>query len=424
MADDTALIMPKGRGHPEMASDMKLALGAIAIETSSEQMATPTAFPPSEAWRVSVHEWTMLPDLDWPSVREDDRYEGYVYQTREFLETWMATVGHARGSRCFLIVATDRDARAALHLALVVEPEYGCRVLRFPDAGMADYNAPLLRGEAGSLGAWAGLWPLVLKSLPHCDLVDFVKMPEEIGGRPNPLLRVLPAEADDFGFYLPVEGTADAYFSDPSRKPRIRKLKQRLRKLERSGPTSIGSPEGAEDIAASGAFIELHKGAQFRRTLGFDQFDKPGIRAFVHALLGPRALGVFTQLTVMRHEGRIACAQLDFVTPRRHQGFLTTFDEEGFSASSPGRQVTMELIARAFAEGLSVFDLGHGDNTYKSPWMTRRMPLFHAEEPLTWRGRVYLLLRRTRRRLRKVSAAMRGRHPAPTAEAEAEPSAS
>jgi CelD/BcsL family acetyltransferase involved in cellulose biosynthesis len=386
---------------------------------TKERAGLPEA-PAVPAWHLAVHRWDALPRLNWPAAHEDGRFKGYVYQTREFLETWMGTVGRARKSEGHLIVLSDAHGRNVLHLAVVVEPDHGCRVLRFPDAGMADYNAPLLDAAADNLDVLRDVWPSILASLPRLDAVDLIKMPERIGDTPNPLLPASAVEDDEFGYYMPIEGTAKDYFADPARKQTVRKLQQRLRKLERAGATTIDSPGEPEAIAAAGAFIELHKGAQYRRTLGFDQFDKPGIRAFVRALLAPEALGRFSQLTVMQHEGRIAAAQLDFRTPRQHQGFLTTFDQESFHASSPGRQVTMKLIERAYEDGLAVFDLGHGENAFKAPWMTQRMRLFRAEMALTWRGQLYLLLRRVRRGVRSRLAERRSSKAAASAEAVSE----
>ena len=92
-------------------------------------------------------------------------------------------------------------------------------------------------------------------------------------------------------------------------------------------------------------------------------------------LCAPEALASFTRMTVLQLDGDVIAAQLDFVTPRRHQGFITTFDAEKHAFISPGRQVQLHLIARAFADGLEAFDLGHGDNLYKHPWMSHAMKL-------------------------------------------------
>src|SRR5712692_5020516 len=40
----------------------------------------------------------------WPSISAGPELQMHVYQSREFLDVWMATIGKARGADCFLIV--------------------------------------------------------------------------------------------------------------------------------------------------------------------------------------------------------------------------------------------------------------------------------------------------------------------------------
>ncbi len=372
-----------------------------------------------DGWRMAVH-GAALAEHEWPSVRDDADHDGYVYQTREYLALWLATLGTARRAEACLVVLRDRAGVPRLWLPLVIEREFGCTLLRFPDAGMADYNAPILARDGGSRGmddvaeALPRLWPHLLRLLPGLDVVDFVKMPATVWDRPNPLLRVGRVQANGAGFYLPVAGTFEAYCADPARKPRVRKLGQLARKLAREAPVCLAATQDPAAVAAARAFLEDHKDRQYRRTLGFSQFDRPGVRAFLDRLCAPDTLGRLTRLTTYTAGESIVGAQLDFVTPRRQQGFITTFDAERFAIYSPGRQIALHLIARAFADGLAVFDLGHGDNPFKHPWMTHELALFDLAQPVTLRGRAFCTLRRLRRRLpeglsRRLKPLLRGR---------------
>lgn len=349
---------------------------------------------------VSIFDAAALPSLAWPHAADDGILDGYVYQSHEFLTAWFATMGEARRARGFLVVVEGRDGTPVLRMPLVVEREFGCSMLRFPDGGMADYNAPLLaRGVSDDTLAMDAIWSAILRGLPPVDVVDFVKMPATVWHRPNPMLRIGPAVPQDEGYYLPITGTHVAYLADPSRKGRARKLGQLFRKLQRSGDVRLGEVRDPVAVAGARAFIEHHKALQYRRTLGFDQFDKPGVRGFLDRLCAADALASFTRMTVLTVDGEVIGAQLDFVTPRRQQGFMTTFDADRHGFVSPGRQVQMHLIERAFADGLEVFDLGHGDNPYKHPWMTAVLQLHSLAQARTARGRLFLRARAMRRRL-------------------------
>ena len=384
--------------------------GTTHSRSTNSRSPEPRAVAATPEHVVRTFEGASLPSLAWPAGADDATLDAYVYQSREFLAAWSATIGQARRSQLFLVRVEDGAGRPVMWLPLVVEREFGSAILRFPDGGMADYNAPILGPTFASDAAGIGrLWAAVLRTLPPVDVVDFVKMPATVWQRPNPLLNIAPTIRQDEGWYLPLTGTHADYLAHPSRKGRVRKLGQLFRKLQRSGAVEIGEVRDAEEVAAVRAFIEQHKSRQYRRTLGFSQFDRPGVRLFVDRLCEPRSLATFTRLTALRLDGSVIAAQLDFVTPRRQQGFITTFDAERHAFVSPGRQVQLHLIARAFADKLDVFDLGHGDNLYKHPWMSHALELHSLAEARSLRGRAFLAARALRRRLpeRLGAAAMR-----------------
>lgn len=366
------------------------ALGAGAAAVPRKASAGP--------YHVSVYDGAALPLLDWPGAADDAVLDGFVYQSREFLAVWFDTLGKARRARSILAVVAD-ERGPALWLPLVVEREFGCAVLRFPDGGMADYNAPVLRRSVGEALDMGAIWRALAGLLPPFDLVDFTKMPATVWQQPNPMLRLGPTTQLDAGYYLPIEGTHAEYLAHPSRKGRVRKLGQLFRKLARSGAVTIGEVRDAATVAAARRFIEEHKALQYRRTLGFSQFDQPGVQAFLDRLVTPAALDGFTRLTALTLDGAVIGAQLDFVTARRQNGFMTTFDAGRHSFISPGRQVQLHLIERAFADGRAVFDLGHGDNAFKFPWMTHSLPLHSFARARTFRGALFLAARTLRRRV-------------------------
>jgi CelD/BcsL family acetyltransferase involved in cellulose biosynthesis len=381
---------------------------------------SPLASADAGLYRILVYGQESFQALDWPRAGDDAVLDSYVYQSREFLSVWLSTMGSARQARAWFVVVEDRNGEPAMWLPFVVEREYGCTFLRFPDGGMADYNGPALRQGDEFAVNFPSVWAAILACLPGIDVIDFEKMPETIWHRPNPMLQIGTATPKDEGFYLPIAGTFEGYLADPTRKPRAKKLRQLYRKLERTGPLKVGEVRDPAVVAEGRAFLERHKTVQYLRTLGFSQFDKPGVRAFVDRLCSPDALASFTRLTAMTFNGAVIGAQLDFVTPRRQQGFMTTFDADNFGFFSPGRQVQLHLIERAFTDELRVFDLGHGDNPYKHPWMTEVLQLYSFAQARTMRGRLYLAARSLRRRLpkgigRRLKALMQPQRGAPPA---------
>ena len=93
---------------------------------------------------VEVREGADWDAVGWPSNTADPALEMSVFQSREFLETWMATIGRDRAVRPVLAVVSDADARPVLYLPFVIETRLGVNLLRFMDAGVSDLNVPIM----------------------------------------------------------------------------------------------------------------------------------------------------------------------------------------------------------------------------------------------------------------------------------------
>jgi hypothetical protein len=75
--------------------------------------------------------------VNWPSIGAGPALEMSVFQAREFLETWMRTIGLDRRVRPVLAVVVDGDARPVLYLPLAIETKFGVTLLRFMDGGVS-----------------------------------------------------------------------------------------------------------------------------------------------------------------------------------------------------------------------------------------------------------------------------------------------
>ncbi len=112
----------------------------------------------------------------------------YAFQSREFLDVWMSTIGKARGSECYLVVVKDEDRRPLLYLPLAIETRFNVRLLRFMDAGVSDYNAPILGSDHKlTHQQFDRVWSDIVALLPKFDAFDLQKIPSDVLGRFNPL---------------------------------------------------------------------------------------------------------------------------------------------------------------------------------------------------------------------------------------------
>ena len=111
--------------------------------------------PARTSFKVELYDSGNLAAADWPSLADSRDLKMYVFQSREFLEIWLNTIGKAGRIEPYLVVVKDGEGRPILYLPFVIETKFNIRLLRFMDCGVADYNAPIV--AAGSDVVTAGI---------------------------------------------------------------------------------------------------------------------------------------------------------------------------------------------------------------------------------------------------------------------------
>ncbi|MEA2947153.1 MAG: hypothetical protein QOI40_2483 [Alphaproteobacteria bacterium] len=366
---------------------------------------------------VELFDGQDLAAARWPTIAADPELLMHVFQSREFLEVWMATIGRSRHAQCFLAIVTDQDNRPILYLPLSVETKFNARILRFMDAGVTDLNAPILAvGQNLTRGEFSAVWDEILSRLPGIDVIDLQKMPSNVGAAPNPLSYL---DCQPYRSSGHVVDLANWHALAAKRGSIVRmrsKLRRHRRKLTAIEPTAfLANPSGPQWHRVMDRLTEL-KRRQYLRTSG-DFFSAPGVRDFYREIAAPERLGQISHLSALTCGDRIVAAHLGFVGPGRFYYILPAFDTE-YRSFAVGLMLLGHLIEQCANDGYSTFDLGEGDYSYKETWETQRIPLLSYERGLTAAGVVYGQLRRARRVLDgtlnelHAKAWMRGAHTA------------
>jgi CelD/BcsL family acetyltransferase involved in cellulose biosynthesis len=359
--------------------------------------ATPGFRPlPGRRFTVELFDGEDLEAAGWPSIAAGPELSMFVYQSREFLEIWMASIGRARRARCFLVVVKDVAGHPVLYLPLVIETKFNNRILRFMDGGVADFNAPILTaGRELTRAEFQAIWSEILSLLPAIDLIDLKKIAGEVCETRNPLayLDCRPYESSGHAIALAAR-PADAA-SDSSLCRMRKKLARQHLRLGKLGSTQfIVTPSRPQLPALVDRLMEL-KREQYLRTTGRDFFATPGIRDFYARMAAPEQLGRISNLSALVCGDIVVSAHLGFVGRGRFYYVLPAFDT-GYRPYAVGILLLDHLIERCSAERYTTFDLGEGDFSYKSKWATHQLPLLACEQAVTSIGALFGQARRVR----------------------------
>ncbi len=349
------------------------------------------------SFKVELVDGGNLAAADWPSIADDRDLRMYIFQSREFLDIWLDTIGKASRVEPCLVVVRDADRRPVLYLPLIIETKFNVRLLRFMDCGVADYNAPIVAADRTlSRQEFHDVWADVLALLPGFDVIDLKKIASDVAGAVNPLTYLDCTPFGDSGHAIALTRLRDQTDTRRAVVRLRRKLQTHAKGLSQIGePRFIVNPDAAEAARVAERLLEL-KRQKFQRTSTPDFLSAPGVERFYREMMSPGRLGTIAHLSALTIGDTVASAHLGFIGRGRFYYIFPAYDT-AFGRYRVGHLLMQRLIDQSVAQDFDTFDLGIGDASYKNKWATHHLALHSHERAATAAGRVYLQMRRVRR---------------------------
>jgi CelD/BcsL family acetyltransferase involved in cellulose biosynthesis len=225
------------------------------------------------------------------------------------------------------------------------------------------------------------------------DLYVFSNLPLAWDGEPNPLTRG-GRPSPSHAYRLALEPDAERTLARATSSSKRRKARTKERALGALGRVTFRTARTAEeaDVILSAFFAQ--KAARFRAMGVSDPFADEGTRAFLRAAAteGLAAGDPAIELSALFLDERVLATNGAAVDRRRCCGMFLSFDADpALSRYSPGELLLLHVVAAQCAAGRSMFDLGVGDDPYKTSFCPEVEPLVDAVLPITPLGRLYAL---------------------------------
>jgi CelD/BcsL family acetyltransferase involved in cellulose biosynthesis len=337
---------------------------------------------------------------DWPSIADDRDLRMYIFQSREFLDIWLDTIGKASRVEPYFVVVRDADGRPVLHLPLIIETKFNVRLLRFMDCGVADYNAPIVAADRTlSRQEFHDVWADVLALLPSFDVIDLKKIATDVAGAVNPLTYLDCVPFGESGHVIALTRLRDQTDTRRAVARQRRKLQTHAKGLSQIGePRFIVNPDASEAAPLIERLLEL-KRRKYQRTSTPDFLTAPGVEHFYRQMMSPGRLGTISHLSALTIGDTVASAHLGFIGRGRFYYIFPAYDTQ-FGRYRVGHLLLQHLIDQSVTQDFDTFDLGIGDASYKNKWATHRVALHSHQRAVTAAGRIYLQMRRVGRLVR------------------------
>jgi CelD/BcsL family acetyltransferase involved in cellulose biosynthesis len=292
-------------------------------------------------------------------------------------------------------VIAGRDGIGALMFLfpLAVEPRGFLRQLTWLGSRLCDYNAPLLAPEfARQVGParFTQLWREItarLRTHPHLryDLVSFDKMPENVGGQPNPFLQ-LGVSAHSSGAYLTRLGSEwEAFYNEKRSSATRRRDRTKRKKLADFGEVRFVNPAVA-DVGPTLDILFAQKSQAFAHMGVADIFARPGYPEFYRDLATGPATRHLVHVSRLDTGTMPAAVNLGLMFRGCYYHVLASYDGGEVSKYGPGAAHMHDLMRHAIEHKCTTFDFTIGDERYKRDWSDTELKLFDHVAAATPRG--------------------------------------
>tara|TARA_R110000868_G_scaffold877_12_gene6602 strand:+ start:9836 stop:11152 length:1317 start_codon:yes stop_codon:yes gene_type:complete len=356
---------------------------------------------------LSVHDdLASLADI-WTELEQSG--DCSAFQTFAYVSAWFTHVGRTEGVTPCVVVGWDIEDAGAGEGPLFIMPlgltrsTFGTK-LGWLAAGVSDYQGPVLSKNFSLRvrpGQFKGLWRQIRETLPDHDIVELNSMAQKIGGQANPFMQLDGLSQHASSAHMTrFNGDWDAYYDAKRSSGSKKRDRQKRRKLEEFGETTLVTPTDTAAIAETVNTLIAQKSVAFARMGIANIFDKPGMRDFYVALATDAAANGLIEVSRLEVGGAIAATNWGISFKGRFHYVLTSYDEQAeFANRGPGMVQLMELMKHASETGHTEFDFTVGDEGYKADWCEIETLLFDFVEAASVRG---LLIRLPKVTFRKV----------------------
>lgn len=324
------------------------------------------------------------------------------YQSLDWYDSWMRIVAPCEGEAPLILVAFDRRGRAVLLLPLVLRRRFSANIASFAGNKHANFHMPLFRSDVTfTRPALDHIFTEAARLRPDIDLFALDAQPAFWNGMANPLVGTKARPYTATATVLTLRSDPERLFFESLTADRRRRLRANDRKFHRFGIAYRRAVSAAEIHQALSSF-SAHKTPWFL-TRGLTNPFTPNVIAFIADLAIRSKVEIHCLAT--EHGSNLAVAAT-LTAGNRTSLLLISYDATSlFAAYSPGIRLIRDIIANGCNRGLSEFDFGLGEATYKTSFGAKSEPTYIDLRPQTYRGELAAALIKAEHKAKAVMKA-------------------
>ncbi|KRR19633.1 hypothetical protein CQ14_16960 [Bradyrhizobium lablabi] len=334
----------------------------------------------------------LLRDWQQAAARWNDIGPSTPFQHPQWYDAWYRAFAGAEGVAPLIAVVTDASTgEPAALLPLIRRQQEKIAAIEFADLNLTDYNAPIL-GSAAPRDAKAAraLWRSLLSALRRmqdaADLIRLRKMPNDLGGKPNPLAFLDAAGACVLNGNLVTTGEDYDAWRYTLEKTQRKELERSWRVFTRDPAASFAIVTDTNEALRILSTTEVQQGARMQ-SLGVNYIlDDEACAAFYRNLVRDGVGTGYALVSALTVGEEVVATLLGIRTGSRYVMVRISNAGEKWSNCSPGRLIIERTMAALHRDGVREFDFSVGNYDYKRRFGVMQLPLIDISAALSWRG--------------------------------------
>ena len=318
-----------------------------------------------------------------------------VYQTPEFLNSWLEIIGTGEGVNPIFISIKDQEDGQLL-LPLGIKKAAGLKIAQFFGGKHANFNMPIFNDGALK---WSDkqIKTAMVKAgnMAGIDIFSLVNQPINWYGIVNPLAQLRSQPSPSYGYSLVLQKNPDELISARLSKDGRKKLRHKEKSVAKLGDIQFVEALDADQHNNMLQAYFSQKSVQFKAKGIKDPFNDENVRKWFSNLSCLRLFG-------LELNGKYLAIWGIGIQGQHVSGMFTSYDTTSDAArSSPGEVLLVWLIRKLCLDGYSSVDFGVGEARYKDIWCDKTVELVDAYVDVSLMGIIPAFILRLKGRVKR-----------------------
>ncbi|MGI9363709.1 MAG: GNAT family N-acetyltransferase [Rhizobiaceae bacterium] len=353
---------------------------------------------------ITIHEQLCDIESAWRALEKTGICS--AYQRYDWVQTWVETVAASKGMFPRLVIGVcGKNTQFIFPLGLVRRGPL--TLVRWLGDSHSNFFMGLVDKSFATTVQREDMRTLfdgILSQLGLIDMVELSCQPRLWQGVQNPLALLPSRESNNHAYALDISEGFDKALDRKNRARKRKKFRWQQNKVAKYGGASLRVANTDEDvdkvidIAFSQMAIRLGQAGIVNR------FSGNSIDLFVRKL-AKRSLGKkepHLLLFSLEIGGKVRATLAGGVFDKQFSGCFLSYSQDELAYISPGEMIIYMALEECVKRKLSIFDLGRGEERYKSSWCDTTIELFETRQAMTALGKAYLACQNGKLELKRI----------------------